>query len=537
MKDYNTSCSSGDYSKLFRKREGKVVFGRHLSNVWLLTAVLTATFLAIAFSNASLKYLKYKMDDPFINWVDIKNQNQDDKFSRFEESLADYGNAEYYDYSDYQTDYEYSYWFFEKNTNESHYLSCRFFGQLNTGIVEKILEESNVVYDAAPLSVEEIPENSLGIIITKNAINKLGYESAPSYIYLDAYSPDASQFGFDVFGEDMDRCRVPVPVLGVVDKLPGNVDIVSSSYFYEQNWNDVHTFNMNNAEYAKSLYYYVPIEIDVNEFEDFLASALSSNTEVAFNVDSQGFYPEEQFSFRNHEVRGGEDFYASYVRILVTDTVDISYEALRNTNDAVMEKYGQQDVFRLFPYQYQRCREMAGAYISVSFNNLHKITEFEEYANKYGIRIEMTQINAKNNFDAVSTMANILSWAMIAFAIVCIILFIVNLLQSYFQKVKRNIGTFKAFGIGNAELIQVYLVIMSGMILLSVVISIMIVTAVQIILPMCGIVKETGFGYLDLMSDKTVYSIVIIIIVSLFTVYKVMGNMLKKTPGDLIYDR
>ena len=63
-----------DYFRLFVKREGKVVLGKNNSNLWLLTAVLVATFLAISFSNASLKYLSYKMNDPFINWVDIKNE-------------------------------------------------------------------------------------------------------------------------------------------------------------------------------------------------------------------------------------------------------------------------------------------------------------------------------------------------------------------------------------------------------------------------------------------------------------------------------
>ena len=55
-------------------------------------------------------------------------------------------------------------------------------------------------------------------------------------------------------------------------------------------------------------------------------------------------------------------------------------------------------------------------------------------------------------------MAAILSAAMVIFSIVCIIMFLVNMLQSYFQKVKRNIGTFKAFGMNAAELIYVYVI-------------------------------------------------------------------------------
>ena len=43
-----------DYFRLFVKREGKVVLGKNNSNLWLLTVVLIATFLAISLSNASV---------------------------------------------------------------------------------------------------------------------------------------------------------------------------------------------------------------------------------------------------------------------------------------------------------------------------------------------------------------------------------------------------------------------------------------------------------------------------------------------------
>jgi hypothetical protein len=52
-----------------------------------------------------------------------------------------------------------------------------------------------------------------------------------------------------------------------------------------------------------------------------------------------------------------------------------------------------------------------------------------------------------------------------------------------------------------------------------------------------GIEKDSGFGYLSLWSGKTFASIIIIIAASIYTVYVVMRNLLKDTPGDLIYDR
>mgnify|MGYP006390449751 CR=1 FL=1 len=47
-----------DYFRLFVKREGKVVLGKHYSNLWLLCSVLFATFLALS--------SKYVEDGDFI---------------------------------------------------------------------------------------------------------------------------------------------------------------------------------------------------------------------------------------------------------------------------------------------------------------------------------------------------------------------------------------------------------------------------------------------------------------------------------------
>ena len=153
------------------------------------------------------------------------------------------------------------------------------------------------------------------------------------------------------------------------------------------------------------------------------------------------------------------------------------------------------------------------------------------------MRVEMSQIESKKNFYAVSVMANILSWAMIVFAIVCILIFIVNMLQSYFQKVKRNLGTFKAFGISSSELTRVYVLIMLGITLAAIVIALLVEQLLQWMLPMLGMLKDGEFNLLSLWQGNTWLAIGIIIVATVITVTLVMRNLLKQTPGDLIYDR
>lgn len=530
MKEANIS---GDYLKLFLKREGKVVLGRNFSNIWLLTAVLTATFLAIAFSNGSLIFLADKMKDPFINWVDIKNDNQNKAFLDLEAELSSEINAQAYHYKDFEYGYEFSYFFFGKDDCEHEYLKCRFFGQLNTDLVSAILSPENVVDNMVVASIDDIPDNTIGLIITEKALTSLGYEKAPAYLDLYSYSTGADSLGITTFDN---RGRAPLPVLGVVKRLPGNVDIISSSRFYQQNWNDVHTFNLNKPGYAKSLCYFVPSDINTVTFEEDLKSILESKTDVNFRIDDEGFYPDDQFSYKNHVVANGEDLYASYIRV-VTDSLSIPYDVIRAANEEILLKYAESDVHRLYPYVYDAGFSSTGAYLSVHFNDLNEINSFQSFVNSFGVEIEMSQINAKENFNSVRLMAGVLSWAMIIFAIICILLFIINLLQSYFQKVKRNIGTFKAFGISNKELISVYLIIMAFLVVVATVISFLLVLMIQELLPVFGIMKEGSYNYLSLFSFKTWCSILFIVASSLYTVYKLMSTMLKCTPGDLIYER
>lgn len=525
---------SGDYLKLFLKREGKVMLGKNYSNVWLLTIVLVATFMAIAFSNGSLIFLADKMKDPFINWVDIKNDNQDKDISKFQSELESEENIQRFHYKDYEQGYEYSYFFFCKNSDDHEYYRCRFFEHLNTDLVAAILSEENVVNGWTVQSIDEIDDSSIGVIITEKVMKELGYKEAPAYIDLYSHSTGAEEVGINTYNG---RGRAPLPVLGVVRKLPGNVDMISSCQFYRQNWNDIHTFNLNKEEYGRSLCYFVPADLDLSEVEESLNSALLEQTEVPFAVDDQGFFPLDQVSFKHYIKKGSEELYATFISVVPTDTLQIPFEAIKAANGAMLEKYAETDLTRLYPYVYDAGYTSTGAYLSVHFADLNAIKEFHDYAREFGVEIEMSQINAKENFNSVRLMAGVLSWAMIAFAIVCILLFIVNLLQSYFQKVKRNIGTFKAFGISNAELIRVYLIIMAAMVVISTLVAFVLVLITQELLPVFGLMKDGTYNYLSLFSLKTCFAILIIWGSSLLTVYLLMSKMLKCTPGDLIYDR
>lgn len=514
-----------DYFRLFVKREGKVVLGKNYSSLWLLTAVLTATFLAIAFSNASLKYLSYKMDDPFINWVDIKNEFGEGDFLGLEYALDSDENQEEYHYGSYQSDFSFTYMFFGKEKNLFQYLKCRFFQNINTPLVEEILNEDNVVKGWRVADLSAVSPNTIGVIITEEAMKKLGFEIAPSYIDFQSYSPGADMYGFDLMDDEF--ARAPVPVLAVVKRLPGNVDVISSTNFYQQARNDyTYPLNMCNEDYARNLSYFIPSSMSLEKFKEVMDDVASEYTDASLEIDEYSFYMPEIIPFRDGD----------FVTIHCYD--DLDFNTWKDINSELLDKMSDKGVTRVFAYDFSSYDLNQKSFISVHFKDLDKIRDFEIFVrDNFKVKIEMSQINAKENFNAVSTMGNILSWVIIVFAIVCIILFIVNLLQSYFQKVKRNLGTFKAFGISNRDLIRVYVLILAAIVVASIVMSVSVTWLIQGFMHVCGILKDGVYDYLLLWSGKTICSIAIIILASIYTVFTVMRNLLKATPGDLIYDR
>ena len=219
---------------------------------------------------------------------------------------------------------------------------------------------------------------------------------------------------------------------------------------------------------------------------------------------------------------------------------DLPYDYINELDKLVREEFGQAELTRIYDYDFSLTTPSTGSFVSVQFNSegLKNIRSFADYLNsEFHIDIEMSQIQSKENFSAVSVTATILTWTIVFFALVSVILFIVNLLRTYFQRVKRNMGTFKAFGMSNKELIHIYILILVAVVLGAMLIALLAVIMIQAFLWICNISYQGGSPYLVIGNINTLLAIVVILASSVLTVYWVMKNQLSATPGDLIYDR
>lgn len=520
------------YLKLLMVREGKEVLGRNGSNLWILTLVLVATFASIAFSEGSKMYLEDRMADPFTNWVSIKKGDDNERFNSFRDSLYSGENKHKFAYENVLKD-QYNNYQIASRSGGPLYLSARFFEDVKSKLFGAILDRSNVV-EGCTVDTSIVQNNTMGFVLTLNVAQRLGYtaDNLPSYIeyYHGIGEDDLADKNLDSLGiplYEKQFCKIAIPVLAVVRKLPNNVDMMSANFFYEQHhYASTKPFDVVNHEqqYLHQLIYWVSDEVGIDAFETYVKSiAPDSLREICVQHQPDLYQAMKTWKPGTMcEIRLSEK--------------QLPIQAFNNMNQAIKNKYDVELVRRVYSLETEQHSSPRSDYISVEFNTLDHISEFEAFAKKNNIELEMESVHSKQNFNAVSKMAQVLTIAMVIFSIVCIIMFLVNMLQSYFMKVKRNLGTFKAFGMNTRELTHVYIIILITIVLVAVIMALMITWAIQGLLPVLGIEKE-GFNYLSLWNVTTYIATAVVLASTILTVILVMSRMLSQTPGDLIYDR
>ncbi len=523
-----------EHQYLLMQREGRVVIGRNAVNLWLLVAVLMATFFSIAFSAGSMAYLDDKMNDPYTFWLNVYRESPDKNLKKIADGLEKDSLPQHFFFDGVQTQIATSLDMVDLNNGEQLF-KIQHYEDMGSDLIEKVLSEENVIKIGGHLitiDYDSISQRSMGVIMTLDAIQRMGYtrDNIPSFVDCRVPSKEADTLGIRVLNDGY--LRAPIPLLAVVRRLPMNKDMLASKYLfiqYNDNY-DPEPFNLSKENYARNLYFFVPEEI--KDFDDgalqCIPDSLRQNTAAVISTENR---------------------IAERLRSWKKGTIKTVYpdgrpplSIINEIEKRILQRYGQVGVVRVYDYdeslkEFDRELGIDNG-LSIHFTKLDSISAFERYMkDNWQLQIEMTQVNAKENFNAVSIMATILSAAMIIFSIICIVIFLTNMLQSYFQKVRRNLGTFRAFGMSNHELIRVYVIIIISIIMVALIIALTITWFTERILQLLCIMKDGTYSWLILWNSITLWAIIIIIVATILTVLLVMRHLLRQTPGNLIYDR
>jgi len=500
------------YTNIFVKQEFKSIIGKGWKNFWILFFVFAITIFALEFSRSGVKFLSYKMSDPFINWIDVREQTNFEAFMEGTDHEKGTFNISTIERENYILEYVFT----------KDYKMIRVEGRTisyESDLLDKILDEKNAIVTRE----QKMEERDYGWIVTKDLMTRLGYENKTHYPLYIRYTYPGSPENLKKYGLQnfKDYFEIPIPIIAVVEQLPNLLDFIAPTYFVEQNSSPGKPFIVPNHEnYFHDVY--LVAENPDRDFENRLKSY--------FNI--AGLQYDDDY-FEKTKI---DDLLrpATRFRIIIRDTV---FQALNKVVAEICEK--EKEVYRTFDWAFGKGFQLRPNYLSFMFDNLSEVKAFSVWAKEqHGIRIDMAQIEAKENFKTFNLLASMLCLFISIIAIAFVAIFLYFLIDSHFRKISKNLGTIMAFGLGNKQIIRIYLAVFLLMILASLLSVIAFLGGTEIVFNMLKWWQYEGkMARFSLCDIWVIVTILVIPLVSAGATVVFLKFKLKATPGDLIFER
>ena len=110
------------------------------------------------------------------------------------------------------------------------------------------------------------------------------------------------------------------------------------------------------------------------------------------------------------------------------------------------------------------------------------------------------------------------------------------MLSTHFQRIQRNLGTFKAFGISNATLYYIYIILLLKITMFAFAIAFIFAWGCNALLNLLTKI-ENGYNWIEVLVWQNLLLLLLAIVASIIASYWVAKEKLQHTPGDLIYNR
>ncbi len=493
--------------RLFFTKEWKQLLGKKSFNLFVLAAISLIAILSIGFAAAGLSYLQRKMSDPFVTCVDI---DVDQIWGNGYESLRDFVEDTNNQYSLGFSRPEQVFLFREEfycPDSTIEWLDGRSFSMNSPLKQTTIFAENNVVV----CRIDSITDGDFGLILSEEALrNKLGFkDSIPSFI------------GMYVKLDSVD-CNVTIPLLAVVRDLPNMCDFLSTECFAQQHISEnAEHFNVNIQTaylHNENLIVCYP-----NDFESIILPIVEGFA-IKDNAPYSGTWSNDYYKMVVRGDAWGEFRAQQY---------DSLFCEIRKAIPQAVRLYD-------FVYNSQRESDRNPNIYSCYFRQEGLQEAVEAFRiqldNETNYKLDMNKVNNLKNLAHIQTIGKTLSYCITVIAISFIVVFLYFLLNMHFQKIQRNIGTFKAFGVDNATLYCIYVLIVfciiSVVLLIAGVIAGVVGRGVNMLLPI-----EGSEARIDIFVVQNALLVLLVYVCSLLSTFGVVHSKLRHTPGDLIYNR
>jgi hypothetical protein len=531
-------AGKGDgHRSLFLRNEMRSLVGKGARNLKTLFYFTLLAFFAVAFAHAGLKYLKMRMDNPFVNWITFPvSADIDYRYSKILNNLEDYSEDRKYTLDMVNGFMRYSVYFRDAQGKELDRVKGRTFTYPDDFILlEKVLSGDNLissnVLESDPKTWSEEFQKQ-GVILTEDLVRAMGCEEPESaYGRYLTYYPEFK-------------------VIAIVRSLPDKALFMTS---YEAYWGLV-----KSSEGSDDIFDYRPSsslsfmtiidegkEFTETDFED-VQSKILTRTGI------------ELSSFQLESLEEGCGFNALLTLSMADGPNDV-YQYAELTEE-VLKELGYLRAYLLEEYNWYRLGDLSASErveyasgssfnpyssITLHFASIDSVRAFRKFLmNSQDIDLSLEQIESRENFYLVSILTSILAFSLIFFTLISIILFISNILKSHLEKIKMNLGTFMAFGLSNRFLISGYIRMITGILVAVSIFAIVIIGLIDVmdlpyrLLTALGMNLKPDFNEaFSVLSTWLFILIFLILVVTWWNCRNLVRKVLQHYPSDLIYNR
>ena len=527
-----------DFKNLFFKYEKKPLLGKKNQNFFILLGLFSLTLITMGFTSGSLDYLQKKMRSPFVLWltVPIPGGNSE-KGAQLIKALDKNELKTEYDFNTITTYKKYGIRILGNQYSSDpevrsllKYEAGRTI-ELDDLVLEELFKSSNKIAGRKFRT-----NNEIGIIASERLMEEYSYTNS-GFLKDNKFS---SHIWIDQYVNDSTSMPLPLPVIGVVKDLPDASLFAFTPFFYSQITkggveNYFNPFSPNNESNFRELEVFVGTT-EVNETKIL-------ETEIQKIVAANSKYDDAYLTAvtdTNSLVAG--------TRFIINPSPEFdSYLEIEELYKEINSKLKDKNLIRVYTHNfpYQQNESIRADFLSVSLNSLDKIRELRNYLLvNQNLEIDISKIEALENYNFISKLTIIISVILLVFSTIAIILFVNNLLSSYLDSIKSNLGTLFAFGLSSNYLQNVYTSLTFRFILLIFFISLLfsvvfgyLLRGGRLLLRLMSGTPESDFLYFNLLDWRTWLAVLLILTIIFFSTRRTLKNSLNHTPGDLIYNR
>ena len=510
------------YIRVFAKNEfiSVVSGGRKFI---LLILIASVSLWSIGFSSGASRYLKTKMDSPFVKFlkVDIPFQlaQKQSYIDELEKVMAlDKLKSSFDVHGISLTSFTFESFYIKENKASVQGVRKSETAKIQMMTADNpmyaFMKSDGLFKNDQYLDLSNAPHS---IVVTEEYLRTLGYlEQFPAFL----------DFRFRGVGNE--EFSVPIGIAGVVSQLPNKCDILCTEKLFPHitGFTEYSILDPNATAH-------------LNEFIIYTEEPINTKKTEVYELDSQGLVQQtirtgkSYYVFPTDDKANWQELESELTKIIGQYRRVYNFNSIGQSDTTLNVIYDKLVIEMSSLEKVNQLREMM-----LSINKNFKSLSSDQ--KKIAMVIDMDVIESRNNFVTFNSVSRVLSRVLVLISIGFIIVIVIQTLLQHINKNAKNIGTLKAFGMSNRVIGLTYVLIS------FVIIAIVYLSAAGILFFAADFTTEgvlrmvkldTGgdslYNFRVLLTYLPFFTVLPLVIVGL-TIWLKIRN---ETPGDLIYER